>query len=155
MASGQSGRVIGILLVEEDDTIAAHLHTMLEQIRPFQCAVTRVRTLRQTVQQLVEKPHDLVLLDLLLPDSQGMRTLDRLHEEAPGVPIVVLTRFGYKDLDREVIRKGAQGFLRPRQANPEALVQMIRLAIARKQFEPLPAEEEGQLRPVLRAAKSG
>ena len=52
-----------------------------------------------------------MLLDLTLPDSQGLDTFGRTHKYAPGVLVVILTGFYDEDVAAEAVRQGAQDYL--------------------------------------------
>ena len=78
---------------------------------------------------------DVILLDLTLPDSQGLDSLVRLAAEAPAIPIVVLTNTKDAGLALEAIRAGAQDYLVKRHLHPEVLTRSIRYAIERKRSE--------------------
>lgn len=80
-------------------------------------------------------PFDVVLLDLSLPDSQGLESVARLSEAVPSIPIVVLTNFKNDALALDAIRSGAQDYLVKRQLHPEVLFRAIRYSIERKRTE--------------------
>ena len=61
------------------------------------------------LERLVEGDIDVVLLDLGLPDSQGLETFVRVHSQAPEVPVVVLTDLDDEELAVQAVRKGAPG----------------------------------------------
>lgn len=76
---------------------------------------------------------DIVLLDLTLPDSYGLASLDTLLQQVPNLPIVVLTNTNDDDLAVEAVRHGAQDYLVKRHINQEILVRSLHYAIERKQ----------------------
>lgn len=80
-------------------------------------------------------PIDVIMLDLTLPDSCGLASLDTLLGKVPGLPIVVLTNTNDDDLAVEAVRRGAQDYLFKRQVNQEVLVRSLRYAIERQQGE--------------------
>lgn len=75
---------------------------------------------------------DVILLDLTLPDSTGLRSLGRLLEAVPTLPIVVLTNTNDNDLAIAAVRQGAQDYLMKRQVTQDVLVRSLRYAIERK-----------------------
>lgn len=75
-------------------------------------------------------PH-VVLLDLMLPDSQGLETVDSMVENAPGVPIVVLTGRADVEIGIEAIQRGADEYLIKDAITAEGLLRTIRYAIER------------------------
>ena len=76
---------------------------------------------------------DVVLLDLSLPDSYGLASLDSLIQFAPSLPIVVLTNTNDEALAIEAVRHGAQDYLLKRHINQDMLVRSLQYAIERKQ----------------------
>ncbi|MEM6503626.1 MAG: EAL domain-containing protein [Cyanobacteria bacterium P01_C01_bin.89] len=78
---------------------------------------------------------DVVLLDLNLPDSQGLETLVQLQAAAPSLPTVILTNSKDDALAVEAIRHGAQDYLVKRQLQHSTLIRSICYAIERKRSE--------------------
>lgn len=76
---------------------------------------------------------DVALLDLTLPDSDGLDSLDALIRQTPSLPIVVLTNTNDGQLAIDAVRHGAQDYLIKRQVSLDILVRSIRYAIERKQ----------------------
>ena len=109
-------------------------------------AVESVETQAAAMARLAEADVDVVLLDLGLPDSQGLETFARLRDAAPGVAIIVFT--GSSDLEVAVraVMEGAQDFLVKDRVNGEVLTRAITYAIERKQAEQELAESEARYR---------
>ena len=78
---------------------------------------------------------DIILLDLGLPDSQGLETFTKLVERAPHIPIIVLTGLNDVDLAVETVRRGAQDYLVKGRHDGEILLRAIRYAVERKRSE--------------------
>lgn len=74
---------------------------------------------------------DLILLDLGLPDSDGLETFTRVRAEAPRVPTLILSAAGSESLALRTIQEGAEDYLVKSSANGETLARAIRFAIAR------------------------
>ncbi len=77
---------------------------------------------------------DAILLDLGLPDSDGLESLARAEAAAPHVPIVVLTGFDDEELGVEAVRKGAQDYLVKGQTTTRLLTRVIRHAVERNRL---------------------
>ena len=138
----RSEAAIRVLLVEDDDADARFVHQLLTDAEPFRPAapafeLTRVGRLSDAVRRLDEAGHDAVLLDLMLPDSTGLATLNRLRGRAPDVMIVVLTGLGDQDLGlaREAVRGGAQDFLPKSEIGAGLLRHSLLFAIERAGLE--------------------
>jgi signal transduction histidine kinase len=95
----------------------------------------QVVCLQDALQSLKEKPIDLVLLDLSLPDAQGLDTLARVREAAPDLPIVIMTGLNDESMAVEAVRRGAQDYLVKGQADSRAVIRAILYAIERKRIE--------------------
>ncbi|TAN42290.1 MAG: hybrid sensor histidine kinase/response regulator [Nitrospirae bacterium] len=78
---------------------------------------------------------DIVLLDLGLPDSQGIETLHRIYSQAPELPIIIFTGLADEALSAKAISAGAQDYLEKGQIDIKGLVRSIRYSIERKQAE--------------------
>jgi sigma-B regulation protein RsbU (phosphoserine phosphatase) len=77
---------------------------------------------------------DVVLLDLWLPDSEGLETFRRLHAEAPDVAVLVLTGRGDESGAVLAVREGAQDWLVKGQVDGDGLARALRYAVERNQL---------------------
>ncbi len=75
---------------------------------------------------------DCAVIDLALPDASGLQALDRIHDIAPHIPIVVLTGFDDGATGVAALRRGAQDFMLKQHADGSAIARAIRFAIERK-----------------------
>jgi PAS domain S-box-containing protein len=89
---------------------------------------------------------DIILLDLRLPDSQGIETFDKVYGRAQNVPIIVLTATDNDELALETVQKGAQDYLIKDQLDSKTLVHAIRYAIERKRIVEALRESEERFR---------
>ena len=126
---------IKVLYVEDNPVDARLTTSRLGEGAGF--AFTLVEDLRHAVDRLACDRFDVVLLDLMLPDSRGLCAVDQIHERHADMPIVVLTGFGAEDHDLacEALRGGAQEFLAKGAVDPLHLGRTLERAIARKQQE--------------------
>nr|WP_290223468.1 PAS domain S-box protein [Trichocoleus desertorum] len=127
-------QAIKILLVEDSLTDATFLQKIL-QIETSVAAweVVHMTQLSDTLTYLREDECDVVLLDLFLPDEQGLETLQQVRATAPNTPIVVLTGLDDEAIAIETLRQGAQDYLVKGQIEVNLLVRSIRYAIERSQ----------------------
>ena len=132
-----SHRPTKILLVEHNPADAKRLLEMLgepgSQASDFK--LVEVPQLAAAIKQVQESNFDLVLLDLSLPDSQGVATVDRVKDARPNLPIVVLTRQDDDNIATDALRRGAQDYLVKDQIDRRMLLRAIRYAIERKKSE--------------------
>jgi signal transduction histidine kinase len=97
--------------------------------------IETAETLSGAIEFLKNKDYDVVLLDLGLPDSQEINTVQKTHEANPNVPIVVLTDLANEETGLEAIEKGAEDYLVKGKSIEHSLVRIIRYAIERKKVE--------------------
>ncbi|MBD2509201.1 hybrid sensor histidine kinase/response regulator [Nostoc muscorum FACHB-395] len=124
---------VKILLIEDNLAYARLLQEFLAQAQSQDFTLVHVKRLGEAFQELSQCNYDVILLDLTLPDSQGLSSLPSLISQAPSIPIVVLTNTNDEELAIEAVRQGAQDYLVKRQVNVDVLVRSLRYAIERKQ----------------------
>jgi diguanylate cyclase (GGDEF)-like protein len=90
--------------------------------------LTPMSRLAAALTLLREETFDAVLLDLNLPDSNGLETFRRLHQEAPHLPVVVLTGLTDESLGGQAVQEGAQDYLVKGQADGHLLARSLRYA---------------------------
>jgi len=129
---------IKVLLIDDEPAqawlVADHLRTVSEKTGK---AIDLVHTesLNDGITRLAEEDIDVMLLDLSLPDSIGIDTLNKAHAQFPSVPIVVLTSLEDEELGVQLVQGGAQDYLVKGQVDNLLLFRTIRYAIERKQAE--------------------
>ncbi|MEM7347340.1 MAG: GAF domain-containing protein, partial [Chloroflexota bacterium] len=94
-----------------------------------------VDRLQKGLTRLAEPGIDVVLLDLSLPDSEGLQTFTRLQSQAPNMPVIVLTALADEALAIQTMQAGAQDYLVKGEATSNLLVRSVRYAIERKRTE--------------------
>ncbi|MDP3920203.1 MAG: response regulator [Candidatus Omnitrophota bacterium] len=124
-----------LLLVEDDDLDIEILPRLLDEsdMAPFDCA--HCGNLTTAERELEGNKFDVILLDLNLPDSSGLETVERVRCKGPGTPIVVLTGHDDVKIGIEAIKKGAQDFLLKGDLDARLLTHAIRYAMGRKEVE--------------------
>src|SRR5471032_1739885 len=80
-----------VLIVEDNDGDALLLQEALRERGTLAVEVTRATTLLEGLTALGTSEPDAVLLDLTLPDSQGLETLRRVCQHAPRSPVIIMT----------------------------------------------------------------
>jgi len=122
------------LLVEDNPADARLICEMLKELPEGTLQLQQVGRLDSAMERLRQEIFDVVLLDLGLPDAQGMETLTLIQEASRSVPIVVLTGRDDERLAAEALRAGAQDYLVKGRSDSQ-LVRAIRYAVERKQAE--------------------
>lgn len=115
---------------------------LLERAEDGPFVVEQVGTLEAALERLHTDGVDLILVDLFLPDSQGIATFDKVFGTAAPIPIVTLAYDENTDLAREAVQRGAQGFLLKGHFENELVPQRLRNTIERKLVEDSLFEEK-------------
>jgi DNA-binding NarL/FixJ family response regulator len=121
-----SDKHIKVLLVEDNPGDSRLIREMLAEARGVTFDLEYADRLQVGLEYLGERKIEAVLLDLGLPDSQGLETLSKTYAQAPEVPIVVLTGLNDELLGVEAVNRGAQDYLVKGQVDPNLLVRAIR-----------------------------
>lgn len=136
---------IQILLIEDDVVEARLILEILKNFNAEQFSLTHVKRLQAGLNRLRQEKFKLILLDLTLPDSQGLASVGLLVKNFPQIPIVVLTNTNDNNLAIEAVRQGAQDYLVKRNINIEVLVRSIQYAIERQKASQLLRETNENL----------
>lgn len=127
--------MLKIMLVEDHSADAILIQEFLAEASPTLFELTAVVRLSQGLEYLSHQNYDIILLDLSLPDSQGLDTLTQVISQVPHIPIVILTAMDDEKLAVESVRKGAQDYLVKGRFEGELLIKAIRYAIERHRIE--------------------
>lgn len=132
---GDRGPMPDILLVEDNPLHVRLVRSMLADVWPEVESLRHTRKLDGAISLLHESVPDCVLLDLILPDAEGLEGVVALLAAAPTVPIVVLSSHEDDVLAMEAIDTGAQDYLVKGTIGPEVLAKSIQFAIHRHRFD--------------------
>jgi diguanylate cyclase (GGDEF)-like protein/PAS domain S-box-containing protein len=124
-----------LLLVEDNPGDARLLREMLNEAGANKTEVTQAESMKEAETHLVECVFNIVLLDLGLPDAQGLEAVRRARVVAPRVPLVVLTGLDDEALAARALQDGAQDYLIKGQIETRGLLRALRYAIERKAME--------------------
>jgi len=124
-------RPIKILLVESDREYLQVLRERLASVSATELDFEYAGELCEALARLTQGGIDAVLLDLDLPDSQGMVTFERTYSFAPGVPIIVLTDEADELVAISTVQGGAQDYMVKDEMQPAAVARAVRHAIER------------------------
>jgi signal transduction histidine kinase/CheY-like chemotaxis protein len=138
-----------ILVVEDDTVDRKNMERLLSRSRVPIDNILCVDCLAKTLTLLAERPPDILLLDLNLPDSAGLGTLDTLEKSHPNVPKIVVTGEGNEELGLLAVAKGAQDYLVKGSFDAPTLVRAINYSIERKKSEEALRENRGKLNAIL------
>lgn len=124
-----------VLLIEDDPGYARLIRKALSEGADPAFAVVCVEKIQDGLEHLAKGDTDVVLLDLVLPDSQGLDTFVKVHTHAPEVPIVVLTVVDHDTLAIDAVRRGAQDYLVKGRVDSKTLTRVLRYAIERHRMQ--------------------
>ncbi|CDK99259.1 putative diguanylate phosphodiesterase [Magnetospirillum gryphiswaldense MSR-1 v2] len=144
-----------VLVVEDNpgDARLVELYLLEDITSPFR--VLKAELLSAALGLLDTNIIDVVLLDLSLPDSFGMDTLDRLRAAHPLVPVVVLTGTNDEALALQALRQGAQDYLVKGQGDGNLVRRAIFYAIERSHAASALKRSEGRFRALFANAGLG
>jgi PAS domain S-box-containing protein len=127
--------LVKVLLIEDNPADALLLRESLrgDLLADFQ--VTVAEWLRQGLAKLDTEEFDVLLLDLGLPDSQGLETFEEAHWAHPEIPVVVLSGMSDELLALQAVQSGAQDYLVKGEAGWSLGPHAIRYAIERKRAD--------------------
>jgi signal transduction histidine kinase len=123
-----------VLLVEDDPAYARLIAGEIET-RSNEFSTATVSSVASAVRDIERQNPGALLLDLGLPDSQGIATLERVQDALPrDTPIIVLTAHDDARTAREVMQRGAEDYLVKGSTNGEAIARALHFAIERSTF---------------------
>lgn len=126
---------IRILLVEDDAGDALLVQEMLSEIKTPHFIVTHVDRVAKAMAQLRETRFGVILLDLSLPDGQGMELVKAVRQAAPETPIVVMSGQRDDDFALKIVQEGVQDYCVKGHVDSFLLTRTLQYAIERKRIE--------------------
>lgn len=137
---------IRVLLIEDNPGDARLIQLMLAEEAGGLFESEWVERLSLGLDRLGEGGFGLVLMDLSLPDSQGLDSFLQLHARAPALPIIVLSGLRDTRVAVQAVQEGAQDFLIKGQVDGPLLVRAMRYALERKRMSQQLAQYAQELR---------
>ena len=131
-----------VLIIDDEAGIRESLQTLLE-LEGYD--VETAATGQQGLNRLGQRTFDLILLDLALPDRNGLDILAELRAQDPGVSVIMITAYGTVENAVRAMQSGAANFVQKPWDN-EKLLADVRAAVARHRAE----EENVQLKRALK-----
>lgn len=143
------GAVIRVLLVEDNPGDARLIHELFKESSVDHFDLTVASTVKDALLALEEVHFHLALLDLTLPDSQGIDTFHRIYSHSPQVPLIVLSGMDDESLALETVKAGAQDYLVKGHVDRHTLIRSVHYAIERAAADRKLAEERNLLRSLI------
>ncbi|MET0995687.1 MAG: fused response regulator/phosphatase [Mycobacterium sp.] len=125
---------LSVLLIEDDRADAILVEELIaDAATDIGCAWAQ--SMADAERKLTLAQPDCILLDLNLPDANGIDALQRVRKRAPSIPIVVLTGLNDEHFGVSAVASGAQDYLVKGRVEPEMLRRAVLYAIERKRAE--------------------
>jgi signal transduction histidine kinase len=129
-----------LLIIEDNPGDVRLLREMLDENDSHRAELIHAGTMHEAMQHLAKNAVDIILLDLGLPDAQGLAAIKSIRAAAPQVPLVVLTGMDDELLAMRSLQEGAQDYLIKGQVETRGLLRALRYAGERKRLEKLKDE---------------
>ena len=128
-------KVLKILLVEDNLADANLVVDILDRYSWQKSNLKHVKKVTEAIDTLGRDNFDAILLDLFLPDSQGIASLDIVKQKAPQLPILILTAIDDPNMAVRSLQQGAQDYLIKGEFEGKRLTRSIQYAIERQRSE--------------------
>jgi PAS domain S-box-containing protein len=145
MMEVESGK-IRILLIEDNPGDARLIKELLTAKGSTSFVLVHADQLSTGLARLAHSDFDVVLLDLSLPDSQGLDGLNKIYAQAPEVPVVVLSGLSDEAVAIQAVQEGAQDYLVKGKVDSDLLVRSLHHAIDRQYLQAALSESEARYR---------
>jgi PAS domain S-box-containing protein len=124
-------QTVNVLLIEDNPGDVGLLKELLRESDEFDFQIQSAETLKGGLALSEKCNSDVILLDLSLPDSKGLKTLDKVRKASHGKPIIVLTGNSDLSVSKQAIQDGAQDFLIKGRIDSDILIRSIMYALQR------------------------
>ena len=128
-------KAIKVLMIDDNPAAISLMRYLLEDAKDVTVTLEHASRLESGIERLMKGGIDVVLLDILLPDSRGFRSFTDLHAAVPDVPVIILSGIDDEALALKMVTDGAQDYLVKGEVVTNLLVRTIRCAIERTRGE--------------------
>jgi DNA-binding NarL/FixJ family response regulator len=125
---------IKLLLIEDNAADARLLTELCKEVPEVQLRITHVTRLDRALELLGQESFDVSLVDLGLPDAQGLHAVNTLLEKSVRFPVIVLSGLSDESIALQAVREGAQDYIVKGRFSAEGLIKTMRYAIERYQL---------------------
>jgi Flp pilus assembly CpaE family ATPase len=125
------GKTLKVLLVEDSPEYAELVQAWLSPGGEIAFSLNWTDSMAAGLKRLTQGGMDVILLDLCLPDSDGLETFTRIRAHAPDIPVIILSAGDSELLALQMIQEGAEDYLVKSACSREQLVRAVRYALVR------------------------
>lgn len=147
--------VLQVLLVEDNLADVLLLREALAQDATVTYRVTNAERVADGIAMALERRFDAVLLDLGLPDAQGLETFTRFFASVDNVPVLVLSGMMDMEIALQAVQAGAQDYIVKGQDGWSSVGRIIRYAIERQQTQAVLRASERRFRAMIEHISDG
>ncbi|MCG8418758.1 MAG: response regulator [Proteobacteria bacterium] len=126
---------LSLLLIEDNQGDADLFREYLADCPHQQFCITHVTKLDKALTKLAKERFDLIVIDLILPDSSGIATIEQIHGAAPRIPAVVLSGIADDELGQQAMAAGVQDFIHKDALDADSLGRSLRHATERGRLQ--------------------
>lgn len=116
--------MIKILLADDHSIVRAGLRRIVEESDDM-VVIAEAADGREAIEQAHKKAPDVAVIDISMPDLDGLEVISRLHTDHPKLPVLILTMHEEEQFVVRAFESGAMGYL-TKQSAPEQLLKAIR-----------------------------
>ena len=100
-----------VLLVEDSESDALLMMQMLSEVSEFDHVLEHAQSLNEAIEKFNDQEHECIILDLNLPDSNGLTTYSNMRAKAKTTPIIIVTGMEDRDILAQALTHGADNYL--------------------------------------------
>jgi len=145
---------IQVLLIEDDPADAQIFKAYLTEDQAHRYELSHVETIGEALEAIHRYEPDVIVLDLSLPDAQGLEGLRQIAEVA-SAPVVVHSGVDDRHMIAEAVKRGAQDYLVKGRYDADLLERVLSYAIERQQTLRVVQESEKRLRSIIEHTSDG
>ncbi len=124
-----------VLHVEDNHSYSRLIEELLIDASPFRYKFSRCDKLNLAIEHMEKHHVDIVLLDLSLPDSDGIQSVNKIRRMFPNKPLIVLTGLANEEMGLDAVKLGAQDYLVKEGCSGSLLAKSITYSIERQKID--------------------
>jgi two-component system invasion response regulator UvrY len=132
--------MIRLLIVDDHAIVRRGLRQVVAESADIE-VVAEAGSSQEAIRLLREHSIDLVLLDISLPDKNGIETLKQIKRDKPGLPVIILTMHAEDEFGVRALKAGASGYVNKQSAHDQLVAAIRQVATGRRYINPELAEE--------------